>query len=42
MADAGIPTASHVVLRSRDEALEQLSRASYPVVLKADGLAGKG
>jgi phosphoribosylamine---glycine ligase len=43
MADAGIPTASHVVLRIRDEALEQLSRASYPVVLKADGLAaGKG
>jgi phosphoribosylamine--glycine ligase len=43
MANAGMPTASHVVLRRRDEALEQLSRASYPVVLKADGLAaGKG
>jgi phosphoribosylamine--glycine ligase len=43
MADAGIPTASHVVLQSRDEALEQLSRASYPAVLKADRLAaGKG
>jgi phosphoribosylamine---glycine ligase len=43
MEEAGIPTASHTVLRSREEALEQLSRASYPAVLKADGLAaGKG
>jgi phosphoribosylamine---glycine ligase len=43
MAEAGIPTAAHAVLRSRDEALEQLGGASYPVVLKADGLAaGKG
>jgi phosphoribosylamine--glycine ligase len=43
MAEAGVPTASHVVLRSRDEALEHLSCASYPAVLKADGLAaGKG
>jgi phosphoribosylamine--glycine ligase len=43
MADAGVPTASHTVLDSRDEALEQLSSASYPCVLKADGLAaGKG
>jgi phosphoribosylamine--glycine ligase len=43
MRQAGIPTASHVVLRGRDEALEHLSCASYPAVLKADGLAaGKG
>jgi phosphoribosylamine--glycine ligase len=43
MADAGVPTASHVVLRSREEALEHLACASYPAVLKADGLAaGKG
>jgi phosphoribosylamine--glycine ligase len=43
MAEAGVPTAGHVVLRSRDEALEHLSCASYPAVLKADGLAaGKG
>ncbi|HET8862839.1 MAG TPA: phosphoribosylamine--glycine ligase [Solirubrobacterales bacterium] len=43
MAEAGVPTASHVLLRSREEALEQLARASYPAVLKADGLAaGKG
>ena len=32
-----------MLLRSREEALEQLARASYPTVLKADGLAaGKG
>jgi phosphoribosylamine---glycine ligase len=43
MAQAGVPTAAHAVLRSHAEALEQLSRASYPAVLKADGLAaGKG
>jgi phosphoribosylamine--glycine ligase len=43
MASAGVPTASHAVLRSRDEALQHLSCASYPAVLKADGLAaGKG
>jgi phosphoribosylamine--glycine ligase len=43
MAEAGVPTASHLVLRDRDEALEHLSCASYPAVLKADGLAaGKG
>jgi len=43
MADAGVPTASHTVVRSRDEALGQVARASYPAVLKADGLAaGKG
>jgi phosphoribosylamine--glycine ligase len=43
MAEAGVPTAGHVVLRSREEALEHLAGASYPTVLKADGLAaGKG
>jgi phosphoribosylamine---glycine ligase len=43
MAEAGVPTAAHAVLRSRDQAIEHLSQASYPVVLKADGLAaGKG
>ena len=43
MGEAGVPTASHTVLRSRDEALEQIARADYPAVLKADGLAaGKG
>jgi phosphoribosylamine--glycine ligase len=43
MAEAGVPTASHAVLRSREEALEQIACASYPAVLKADGLAaGKG
>jgi phosphoribosylamine--glycine ligase len=43
MAAAGVPTASHTVLRSHQEAREHLSCASYPAVLKADGLAaGKG
>ncbi len=43
MAAASVPTAAHAVLRSREEMLEHLARASYPVVLKADGLAaGKG
>ncbi len=43
MAGAGVPTASHVVLRSEEEAREHLACASYPAVLKADGLAaGKG
>ena len=43
MAEAGVPTASHTVLRSREEAEGQIARASYPAVLKADGLAaGKG
>ncbi|HVD86739.1 MAG TPA: phosphoribosylamine--glycine ligase [Solirubrobacterales bacterium] len=43
MKEAEVPTASHVLLRSHDEALEQLASASYPTVLKADGLAaGKG
>jgi phosphoribosylamine---glycine ligase len=43
MAAASVPTAAHAVLRSREEMLEHLARASYPAVLKADGLAaGKG
>ncbi|MFI5027964.1 MAG: phosphoribosylamine--glycine ligase [Solirubrobacterales bacterium] len=43
MREAGVPTAAHVLLRSREEAAEQLAEASYPTVLKADGLAaGKG
>ena len=43
MAEAGVATAGHAVLRSRAEALEQLAAAAYPAVLKADGLAaGKG
>jgi phosphoribosylamine--glycine ligase len=43
MEEAGVPTASHLLLRSREEALEHLGAAAYPTVLKADGLAaGKG
>jgi phosphoribosylamine--glycine ligase len=43
MAEAGVSTASHTILRDRDEALQHLSCAPYPSVLKADGLAaGKG
>src|SRR4051812_46850178 len=43
MTAAGVPTASHTVLRSREEARDHLACASYPAVLKADGLAaGKG
>jgi phosphoribosylamine--glycine ligase len=43
MKEAGVPTAGHVLLRSRSEADEEISRAAYPLVLKADGLAaGKG
>ncbi|HEU5105875.1 MAG TPA: phosphoribosylamine--glycine ligase [Solirubrobacterales bacterium] len=43
MEEAGVPTASHVLLRSREEALERLAATAYPTVLKADGLAaGKG
>jgi phosphoribosylamine---glycine ligase len=43
MEEAGVPTASHVLLRSHEEAVEHLACASYPAVLKADGLAaGKG
>ena len=43
MREAGVPTASHVLLRSHEEAVGQIASASYPAVLKADGLAaGKG
>jgi phosphoribosylamine--glycine ligase len=43
MKAAGIPTASHLVLHNRQEALDHVSCASYPLVLKADALAaGKG
>ena len=43
MKEAGVPTASHVLLHSREEALEHLAGSAYPTVLKADGLAaGKG
>ena len=43
MRDVGIPTASHVLFRTREEAAEHLACASYPAVLKADVLAaGKG
>src|SRR5215218_7268110 len=43
MREAGVPTAGHALLRSREEALERLAATSYPTVLKADGLAaGKG
>jgi phosphoribosylamine--glycine ligase len=43
MNEAGVPTAAHLLLRSHAEAVEHLSAASYPTVLKADGLAaGKG
>ncbi len=43
MSEAGVPTAGHLVLRSREETLAALAQTSYPTVLKADGLAaGKG
>ncbi|HEX7060176.1 MAG TPA: phosphoribosylamine--glycine ligase [Solirubrobacterales bacterium] len=43
MKEADVPTASHRLLRSREEADEHLARVTYPAVLKADGLAaGKG
>jgi phosphoribosylamine--glycine ligase len=43
MKRAGIPTASHLLLRDRDEAAAHVACASYPAVLKADVLAaGKG
>ena len=40
MREAGIPTASHVVFDSYEQAAPQMDCASYPAVLKADGLAG--
>jgi phosphoribosylamine--glycine ligase len=43
MKDAGVPTASYVVFDSYEQAEAQMDCASYPAVLKADGLAaGKG
>lgn len=43
LAENGIPTAAYETLRSESEALSYLQKASYPLVLKADGLAaGKG
>jgi phosphoribosylamine---glycine ligase len=43
MKDVGVPTASHVMFRTRDEGADHLACASYPAVLKADVLAaGKG
>jgi phosphoribosylamine--glycine ligase len=43
MSEAGVPTAAHTVLHSRDQALDGIASTSYPAVLKADGLAaGKG
>jgi phosphoribosylamine--glycine ligase len=43
MKGAGVPTAGYALLRSREEAIEQLAGTTYPTVLKADGLAaGKG
>jgi phosphoribosylamine--glycine ligase len=43
MRECGVPTASHVMFRDREEAVAHLACASYPAVLKADVLAaGKG
>jgi phosphoribosylamine---glycine ligase len=43
MAAVGVPTADYAVLGSREQALERLAGAAYPLVLKADTLAaGKG
>jgi phosphoribosylamine---glycine ligase len=43
MRDCGVPTASHLLFRDREEAAAHLACASYPAVLKADVLAaGKG
>jgi phosphoribosylamine---glycine ligase len=43
MQEAGVPTASHLLLHSHAEAVAALARVDYPTVLKADGLAaGKG
>jgi phosphoribosylamine--glycine ligase len=43
MKEAGVPTAGYELLHGREQAVEALASASYPTVLKADGLAaGKG
>ncbi len=43
MAEGGVPTARFVEASTFDEAVQALERFSYPLVIKADGLAaGKG
>ncbi len=43
MVEAGIPTARAVQVDTREEAIRALETFSYPIVVKADGLAaGKG
>jgi phosphoribosylamine--glycine ligase len=43
MQEVGVPTAAHVLFRTREEAEAHLAGAEFPVVLKADVLAaGKG
>ena len=43
MLEAGVPTASYDLTATREEALEALAGAAFPLVVKADGLAaGKG
>jgi phosphoribosylamine--glycine ligase len=43
MKEARVPTACYAVLRDREGALDQIACSSFPIVLKADGLAaGKG
>lgn len=43
MREAGVPTAAYSLAATREEALEALAGASFPLVVKADGLAaGKG
>ncbi|MCL4286313.1 MAG: ATP-grasp domain-containing protein, partial [Thermoleophilia bacterium] len=43
MREAGVPTAGHELVATREQALAHLAACVYPIVLKADGLAaGKG
>ena len=43
MAEAGVPTGGHAVLRSHAEAVAAIAETAFPAVMKADGLAaGKG
>jgi phosphoribosylamine--glycine ligase len=43
MREAGVPTAGYSLLSSHEQALAEIASATYPSVLKADGLAaGKG
>ena len=43
MAEGGVPTAQYVEVSTYDDAVKALDQFSYPVVIKADGLAsGKG